>query len=379
MPTERASQGIDLIIVHPNLFVGGAETQIINLITEITKRHRVLLALYDAEGVGLEQILGLRNVDVLDLKRRKRGYIGVCLGLLRLFRMNRQATLYTFLVGQNILGFVLARIAKLRRVVWGNRISFFREGEFGWKGDFAFDIERRLSLWIPLIVSNSWQGEAVQRSRGMRPKASIVIPNGINVDKYAPAPSQRSQFRSEIEANIEDVVIGTICRIVEWKGIEDFIRAAAKLKARHGNLKFVCVGDGEEQLIKSYQTLVTELGVDGRFLWLGIRHDVVAVLNGLDILVSASTSGEGFPNIIGEAMAVGKVVVSTQVGDNSRILGDSGFLVEPGNTEDLVDALHKLVLSSDLRNSMGGKGIQRVRRYYSVSSMVRATEQALFK
>ena len=373
------SQNLDLIILHPNLFVGGAETQIINLVTSISQKRRVLLALYDAHGPGLEQLSGVENLEILDLKRRERGYLGVSRKLLQVFRKNRNATLYTFLVGQNILGFLLARMAKLKRIVWGNRISSFDRGEFGWKGNAAFWIEQQLARWVPLIISNSWQGEFVHQKRKMRPKASLVIPNGIDVDKYSPESRSRTRFRSEISAGVTDIVIGSICRIVEWKGIEDFVRAAALVHKNHRDVRFICVGGGEDSLIKRYQTLASDLGLHDRLMWLGPRDDIEEVLNGIDVLVSASTSGEGFPNIIGEAMATGKPVVSTEVGDNARILGDAGVFVTPGYPEVLANALQTLIASEDLRIRMGRIGMRRIRECYSVSTMVRATDEALFQ
>ena len=376
---HRTCQNLDLIVLHPNLFIGGAETQIINLVTSISEKRRVLLALYDADGPGLEQLSGVKNLEILDLKRRERGYMGVSTRMLKVFRENRDATLYTFLVGQNILGFLLARMARLRRIVWGNRISSFEKGEFGWKGNVAFWIEQQLSRWVPLIISNSWQGEFVHQKRKMRPQASLVIPNGIDVNKYSPKSLYRERFRSEIGVGSTDIVIGLICRIVEWKGVEDFVRAAALVNKNHKNVRFICVGGGETSLIKQYQALAVELGLSDWLIWMGPRDDIEEVLNGIDVLASASTSGEGFPNIIGEAMATGRPVVSTRVGDNARIIGDAGIFISPGCPEALADALQTLIASEELRSRMGRLGLRRITDCYSVSAMVRATDEALFQ
>ena len=171
----------DLIIFHPNLRVGGAETQIINLVNGLAnKEYKIILALYDVCEDQLKWIRYKNYINVVNLRKSRWGYVGVIAGLIKILAKNRCATVYTFLVSQNVMAICIGKCLFVRRVVWGNRISEFPIGEFGWKGDLSFYLEKRLASGVDLIISNSQVGQDIQENKGVRPKNKTVIRNGID-------------------------------------------------------------------------------------------------------------------------------------------------------------------------------------------------------
>ena len=96
--------------------------------------------------------------------------------------------------------------------------------------------------------------------------------------------------------------------------------------------RFICIGDGPEAYKKKLFQFSYELGLTSILTWTGTRSDMPAVHNALDILVSCSY-GEGFPNVIGEAMACGVPCVVTDVGDSAWIVGNTGLVIPPKNPE----------------------------------------------
>ena len=368
----------NLIIFHPNLRVGGAETQIINLINGLAnKGYKIILALYDVCEDQLKWISYQGNVSVVNLRKSRRGYVGVIFGLIKILAKNRCATVYTFLVSQNVMAISIGKCLSVRRIVWGNRISEFPVGEFGWKGDLSFYLEKSFASGVDVIISNSQVGQDIQKNKGLRPKNKTVIRNGIDTNKYARDFELRKEFRLENRIEDDVIVIATVCRIVEWKGIETFIKAAGELLEYRKNVRFLCVGSGNRQLVAEYESLASELA-SGKFTWLGERLDVIRVLNGIDILTSASYSGEGFSNIVGEAMSVGIPVVTTDVGDNPDVLGETGIVVKPKDVTELINAWLRLIDNSDLRENLSKRSAKRVRSHYSLENMIDATERFLF-
>jgi len=116
------------------------------------------------------------------------------------------------------------------------------------------------------------------------------------------------------------------------------------------------------------------LGIYDRVIWAGFREDMNAVFNALDVLCSASY-GEGFPNVVGEAMACGVPCVVTDVGASAEIVGKLGVVVPPGDAKMLAGGLENILNmlpdfdSTDLR--------RRIAENFSVDEMVERTEQAL--
>ena len=110
-----------------------------------------------------------------------------------------------------------------------------------------------------------------------------------------------------------------------------FLQAAARIAAEYPNVRFVCVGHGAASYVAQLKELTRTLGIEDRVMWIDARPDVRAVYNALDVFCSASRS-EGFPNVIGEAMACGRHCVVTDVGDSKLVVGAMGIWQCPPTT-----------------------------------------------
>ena len=107
------------------------------------------------------------------------------------------------------------------------------------------------------------------------------------------------------------------------------IRAIATLRRQGMELQLVLIGEGLDAANAELAAVVRAEGMEGSVSLLGVRHDVPALMPGLDLLVSASTYGEAFPLAVGEAMAAGVPCVVTDVGDCAWLVGDTGEVVRP--------------------------------------------------
>ena len=171
------------------------------------------------------------------------------------------------------------------------------------------------------------------------------------------APARRSHAPSEI-------ILGTAGRLVELKGIEYLLRAAAALRREFPALRVEIAGSGPQR--EKLEEAVAHAGLEGQVKFLGWIDDLPSVLSRWDVFVMPSLE-EGFPIAALDAMAAGLPVVATSVGGVPELIedGKTGCLVPPRDAEALASRLRLLLCNPELRVSMGAAAYARVRDHFS--------------
>jgi glycosyltransferase involved in cell wall biosynthesis len=192
----------------------------------------------------------------------------------------------------------------------------------------------------------------------------VVIPNGF--DPAAWKPQRSTELRRGLGLIDAHLVIGCVGRFNVAKDQGNFIAAAARIAAQREDCRFMLVGRGVEPGNTELIQWIEATGHAGRFLLLGERADVAACLGAMDVFVLPSRS-EGFPNALGEAMAMGLPCVSTDVGDAAILLGDTGSVVAPRDPGALAEAALALAARPpEQRRQLGQRARERVLARFSL-------------
>lgn len=197
-----------------------------------------------------------------------------------------------------------------------------------------------------------------------------VIPNGVDCyDKFNLGLFDRTQQRTELGINDDDVAIFFVGRMSVEKNPDVFVAAAKKLLASGGpkNVKFFMVGDGP--MGQELRTDIRQFGSsDIRFL--GYQSDVPRYLSAADILVLPS-SVEGFPLSILEAMAMRVVVVASRVGAIPDIIieGEDGYIVTPGSVEEIAKTIKDLAADTSTLEKVKLNARLRLEEKYSTRTL----------
>ena len=212
------------------------------------------------------------------------------------------------------------------------------------------EIERRLARHSSclLAVSDQVRSDLLALGIGTRQRFE-VMPLGLDLERFRSVDARRGELRAELGLGAGPL-IGIVARLAPVKAHDVFLRAAAALRARRPEVRFVVVGDGE--LRGSLEALASDLGLDGRITFLGWRSDVERVYADLDLLVLSSRN-EGSPIALIEAMASGRNVVATAVGGVPDVVrhGETGLLVNPDDHAALAEAMEELLLASPERRA----------------------------
>jgi len=364
---------VRLALLSRALTTGGAQVQICELARGLARRgHDVGVVTFYGGGV-LERGLPAERLAVHSLHKSGRWHIiGPVRRLCGLIRSNRWDALYSFLPMENLLGFCAARLTRVP-IVWGLRGSAVKRDQFGMASSLLYGLQFALLSRPQAVISNSL---SALHDLGIAPNARVhSVPNGIDTARYDFRPQVRAAFRAKHRLAAAAPLIGIVARLDPMKDHTNFLRAAQQIAARDAAARFVVAGDGPAEYRRQLEEEARQLGVASRVSWLGAVGDPAELYSALDVLVSASAFGEGFSNAIAEAMASGLAVVTTDVGDSARIVGDLGSVVQPRDSQALAAAVIEV-----LRTDSGALREQRRARIvaeFGAEAMVSKTESIL--
>lgn len=244
---------------------------------------------------------------------------------------------------------------KRRRLIWNIRASNMdaRYAKIIFAG-------RLLSRLPDTIVTNSKAGAEFHASRGFPAQRMIVIPNGINTQKYRPDPIARAQVRAELGLN-DRVIAIHVARVDPMKDQAAFLEAMAELPGIVG----LMIGAGTETL-----------GCPRNVRALGARSDTARYYAAADLVVSSSAFGEGFSNAIAEGMSAGLVPVATDVGDAAHIIGGTGQIVAPESPPELAAAIkQEAAMPLEQRRKRGLEARARIESLFAQARAIEAYAQ----
>lgn len=199
----------------------------------------------------------------------------------------------------------------------------------------------------------------------------VVIPNGIDTERFHTDAEAGRQLRHAWGVEDDEILIGLVGRLDPMKDHPTFLHAAALLAQEVPAVRFVCVGSGSAAYQRELQALAAELDLADRVIWAGPASDMRAVYGALQIATSASAYGEGFANVLGEAMACGVPCVTTDVGDSARIVADTGAVVPPRAPLALVSAWQELIaMGAAGRAILGQRARARILATFSTTTLV---------
>lgn len=195
-----------------------------------------------------------------------------------------------------------------------------------------------------------------------QPENYLVIRSGIEMDRFGQPQVNRQVTRATWGIPLEAQLIGTVTRLSPQKAPLDFVRAAAQVARTHPKAWFMMVGDGP--LRADVEKLARELGIADRLVLTGLRRDVPELMAAFDIF-ALSSLWEGLPRVIPQAMATGLPVVATACDGSAEAVEDgvTGFLVPPGQPDQLAQRLSQLLDDPDLASQMGETGLERAQEF----------------
>ena len=323
--------------------------------SDAMSNHRILVVSLLGEG-DLSPQFASSGVSVFHSSFGEKGLLTKLRALLtlRTLILNFSPDLvHSWLYASDLLGFLATFRAGVKSRIWSIRQSDVSRTHNKFITRLMICSCALLSHYVPcLIVSNSRVAANSHVSVGYCSRKIEVIPNGINVAEFKPNRSLSQKIRQELAVPEQCQLVGMIARFDSQKNHLGFFESMAAINVANPNVNFILCGQGVDDRNEHLTKLISKYGLCRYTKLLGQRSDICAIMNTLDVLVLPS-SGEGWPNVIGEAMACGIPCVVTKVGDVSAIVANTGSIVVPrDDRERLTDATLTCLELSDQERQM---------------------------
>ena len=355
------------------LYAHGAERMLLKLLSGLDRNRfeSTVISLMDKGTVGPAiESLGIPVLTV-DLPRGRPHPTGLW-RLIRQVRAIQPHILQGWMYHGNLAASLAARFVNGDpAILWNIRQSLYdldREKRLTRR---LIQLCAKLSGSPGRIIYNSMTSARQHEALGFKEDRQAFIPNGFGADDFSPEPELRNRTRQEWGFTDQHVVIGMAARHHPMKDHNNFLEAAALVAERHDHVRFVLAGlhvdSQNDDLLQRIQAL--QLG--GNIRLLGELREMNGFYQSLDIATLTSAWGEGFPNVLGEAMLSGVPCVATDIGDSSTIIGDTGLTVNAHDPVALSKALTTLVeLGQSGRDSLGRQARARILHSYSLPSII---------
>lgn len=349
---------------------GGAEMMLRQLVIKNSmgesKFCHTVISLTDIGFHGA--VLHKQGVEVHALNMRgSMGVIGCFFRLVSLLKKIQPKFVQTWMVHSDFLGGLAARFAGVPHVIWGVRTTDYRVESCSTRA--LRWLCTRLSFFVPdKIVCVAQASLQASAQAGYDATKLMVIRNGLDVAALRQHVGAGTAVRQQLELDAAHVVVGCLGRYNPAKDHANFVRAAGRVAALFPECRFLMVGRDLQVSNRELMAQIEATGFADRFVLLGERSDPAVCLDAMDVFALSSCT-EGFPNVLGEAMAMGVPCVTTNVGDAAVLLGDAGFVVPPRDAVALADAMARmLALPKAEQQALGRKGQVRVQSQFSMDA-----------
>lgn len=359
---------INILYIIDKLDYGGAQEFLLNLIPNLDRERYVphVCSLHKSL-VKFEEFYQL-GVAIYNLDVSKGNPLSI-VKIFRLIKRHKINIVHTFLFASNTYGRIGAILARTPAII-SHEVANDQE----WENPVHLLVDRILARSTDFVIANA---EAVKNFYVQ--EAKIPQHKTIKINTSIQSESYEKQVNIAVERKKlgllpDKPVVGFVGRLRAQKRPHDFIQAAQIVLQSLPEIQFAIVGDGELRQMLEKEVARDNLAKNVYFL--GYRRDLPTLMKCLDVLVNTS-SWEGLPMTIMEAMLAKKPVVATNVDGNAEIVTDgcTGLLTPFGNTEEIAKAIVTLLRDPQKSKDFGERGYKRMKKDFNIVKIAQKIEE----
>jgi glycosyltransferase involved in cell wall biosynthesis len=355
---------------------GGAEKMLYDLIEGMLDRGHFVQLMYYIRGGELEDkfaSLQIKGLDICFIERKHKLDISIIFDYAKILKSKSIDIVHGIMPPTNIYAVIAGIIANTKIKLMGLMAS-----DWNYKSKLGTFIYFHLdhiigNYFTTAYIANSESGKYFHILKGFEKKKLYVAQNGISIDNLLIDlnKQEKDTLLKKYEIGKNKRLVGMLSRIDPMKDHKSFLKAAALIKKSFINVVFMIVGGGNSKLLEELRKCTKDLDLDKDVIFVGKVDDVSIYYKVFDIYVMSSYT-EGLSNTLLEAMACGKPVVSTDVGDAGKIInnGIDGFIVPPKNPNELAEKIIFFLQNPIIAAEMGKKAQEKAIANFTIDKMI---------
>lgn len=328
-------------IVHiiTGLGNGGAEGVLYRLVINDKKNEHIVISLMNDGKYG--SLLKQNSIKTYFLNLNKgKVSVSALLELRKILKNEQPDIIQTWMSHADLIGGLVAKLSGFKNIIWNIRHSKIEYKKSNLKTNAVILSSMLLSKALPKrIICCSSKTYRDYSENGYDKSKMVIISNGYDFDQFNKNTSFRNKIRKELGILESENLLGMVGRYDLCKNHSGLLDALYLVKKEFNDFKILLIGRDLNDSNVSIKEKISKLELSNNVILLDQRKDIAAIMNALDLHILSSSSGEGFPNVIAEAMACGTLCVATNVGDSDIIINNYGWLVEPKSSKLLSEAI----------------------------------------
>lgn len=276
------------------------------------------------------------------------------LNYIKIMKKLKSDIIFSYTIKPNIYGCIASNITKNKQIsnITGTGAVFLKKSIVSFIVKMLYKISLKRSYKV--FFQNSGDRDFFIENKMIKDNYAMLPGSGVNLEQY-----KLYELTNEDEINF--IFIG---RVMELKGINEYLECAKIIKSGHPNTNFYIAGFIEED---KYKEVINDYSKRDIIKYIGFQKDIKKWIKKCHCTILPSHGGEGVPNVLLESAAVGRVCIASNINGSKDVIDDgvTGYLFEPGNAEDLIDKVNRfLELSYEDKKQMGMTGRKKVVREF---------------
>ena len=353
-----------------SLSQGGAERTLTNICLNSKQHIHQIVCLTNKSFYS--NLLEENNIKIYELNmNRFHNFLIAPIKFYSILRKIKPQIVQTWMYHSDLFGGLIAKLAGIEIVIWNARSSSFKIPEITYSSLLTSRINALLSWFVPTkIICCGKYAAQCHINQGYDSSKIKIIFNGVDTKLFAPNSKNRNLIRRKYSITTNTILIGMVARYTPLKDHVTLLKSLSLFNNFKQN--WICILSGRGMNHSNYELveMINSLNLSKKVRLIGTQTNINEIYNSLDLHILSSTS-EGFPNCLIEALSSGVPCISTNVGDAKFILKDLGWVINTSNPYQLAKVIKKFsVLKESEIAKISESSRNRIKSQFSLRKLI---------